>query len=231
LPRLPPDFDRDEEPPPLFAVDGLPLDDLLPPVFDEDLDRELEPADGARFDVDEDERPPLLFAPEAAPDFDDAVLPPPVEFELARPLPPVFLPEDLFVPVDPLDEPLLRPPVDLDPELELFDVDDGLRLEVDPAPPERLPPDAAVLLAGAIVSAAAPTAPTAAPVAAPAKISPATSITLSTILDVVDRVEREELLFDLLVPFFEEEVEDDAFAIGFLPYCSYIKINYLVISN
>jgi hypothetical protein len=211
-------LEPDEELPLLFAGDDLPLDDLLPPVFEEDLDLEFEPPDDVRFDVDEDERPPPLFAREPELDFDEAVLPPPEELELLRPLPLVFLLVDFLAVEDPLAEPLLRPPLVLDLELELFDVDDDLRLAVDLDPLARSPPDdARERLAGTIVSAAAPTALTAAPVAAPAKISPAMSITLLTIFDVVDRVDREEPLFDLFAFFFDEEVEDDAFAIIFLP--------------
>jgi len=65
-----------------------------------------------------------------------------------------------------------------------------LFLELDLLKAFRPPPfellDRDEFLEGAIVSAAAPTAPTAAPAAAPDSISPATSITLSTNLFVVD---------------------------------------------
>ena len=122
------------------------------------------------------------------PALDDAVLRTLVEPELARPLAPPFLPADLLAPDDAFDEPLFRPLPVLAPELERFDVD-GLLPDDTFVLLDRPPPVDDVRPAGTIVSAAAPTAPTAAPVAAPVRISPATPITLSTILVAVEREE------------------------------------------
>jgi hypothetical protein len=236
LPRLPPDFERAADVPPLFFAadlvpDDLPVDVLLLALFEDDLDRERELPDDPRFDVDEDDRPPLVFAREPPLDLDDAVLLAPVELDFARPLPLAFFPDEFFVLDDPPDDLFLRASLDFVPELELFDADDDLRVEVDPVPLERPPlEEAAVFRAGAIVSAAAPTAPTAAPVAAPARISPATSITLFTTLDVVVRVEREELVFEPPVRFFDDD-DDDVFAICFLPKMFVNKVKYPVISS
>ena len=108
-------------------------------------------------------------------------------------------PDDLFALVREDDEPLFA--------RLLLDEDDD-RAFVVPVRPlsfERDDEFRDEVRDGDIVSAAAPTAPTAAPAAAPVKISPATSMTLSTNLDVVDfrdpvdlRVD-EELLFLVLL--------------------------------
>jgi hypothetical protein len=98
---------------------------------------------------------------------------------------------------DELDE---RPEIDFDrpPPLER---DDEL-LPVVERPPLR-DPDERLLPEAAIFSAAAPIAPTAAPAAAPLMISPATSISLSTIPDV------DEVFRDLDDRRFDEDVEDE----------------------
>jgi hypothetical protein len=94
---------------------------------------------------------------------------------------------------DDLDEPDERPPFEVDCALVLPPLDPDVDLRVPPAErPELLPrpplddeePDRP--LDDVIVSAAAPTAPTAAPAAAPLRMSPATSMTLSTIPAEVD---------------------------------------------
>jgi hypothetical protein len=91
-----------------------------------------------------------------------------------------------------LDEPPRPFPFELDDVRFDFADDDELR---------DLPDD------DEIVSAAAPTAPTAAPAAAPESISPATSMTLSTIFDDVDFRDPEDLRADDDEPFLFDVLE------------------------
>ena len=167
-----------------------------------------------------DARPPLDPAADfAADDLPEVDLPLPEEVER----PPVLLPleED-----DDLDEPVERPP-DADFPLELvpLDPDDDLR-ELPLERPELLPrplldeedPDRP--RDDVIVSAAAPTAPTAAPAAAPLRMSPATSITLSTMPVESDFLERDDLPRDEVDEdelLFFELLELVLLAIIFLP--------------
>ena len=203
--RPPLDFLVDDEAPLLFFAEDFLLDVLAVLGFDAVFERDDDAPDAAFFDVVDDERLLPLSVRELLLDF-DAVLRPPDELEFARPLPLAFFPVDFFVPDDVPDELLLPPPLVFEPVVERDDED--LRAPVDLVPPDRPrvvdddPPD------GTIVSAAAPTAPTAAPAAAPLKISPATSITLLTILDVVDRLECEELFLEDPEPFLELDEED-----------------------
>ena len=182
--------------------------------------------------------------------------PPPVDAELFDlPLDEEVLPLLLFEPPELFDEPD-RPPLDDLDELLAFrpdedDEDDFERPdELVDRPPEldfdRLPPferDAELLPLGdrppvrepderpppdvVIVSAAAPIAPMAAPDAAPVSISPATSITLSTIADVVvfepEDLPRDEVDEDEL--FFRELLELDLLAINFPPNDRNKKLN------
>jgi hypothetical protein len=168
----------------------LPLDDdlrdeLLP---EEVLRDEPPPDDDALFDLLRDEVVfDLPLDEPALPLFD----PPELFDELERPLPPDDFDEPLdFRPEDEDDEDDLDRPDELEerpPEVDfeppLLERDDEL-LPLDDRPPlleadERPRPDEV------IVSDAAPIAPMAAPDAAPVIISPAKSMTLSTIADVV----------------------------------------------
>ena len=161
------------------------LVDFGPPL---DLPDELDPDDVPElFPVELRPPPAEDFAVDVRPEVD---LPLPEELE--RPL--VLLPLDE---VDDLDEPDERPLVEADFALVLPPLDPDVDLRV--PPPERLEllprplrddedPDRP--RGDVIVFAAAPTAPTAAPAAAPLRISPATSMTLSTIPDEVDFLER-----------------------------------------
>jgi len=188
-------------------------DELLPVDVFRD---EPPPDDDELFDLPPDEE---LFA--RPPDDDDLELPllEPSELfdEAERPLPPEDFAERLDLRPDEddddLDDPDERPP-----ELD-FDPPPLVRNEVlfplDERPPlrdadERPPPE------DVIVSAAAPIAPIAAPDAAPVIISPATSITLSTIADVVlfdrDDLPRDEVDEDD-EPLFREPLDPVLFAI------------------
>jgi hypothetical protein len=164
--ELPADFG-----PPLDLLDELDGDDV-PELFPVEVRPPLDPED---------------FAVDDRPEVD---LPLPEELER----PPVLLPLDE---VDDLDEPDERPLVEADFALVLPPLDPDVDLRV--PPPERLELLPRPLLddedpdrprGDVIVFAAAPTAPTAAPAAAPLRISPATSMTLSTIPDEVDFLER-----------------------------------------
>jgi hypothetical protein len=228
----------------LRFADEPPLrpNELFPLVFADERDR------------DDDEPPelrlpdelllPLLADEERPPEDDEADFRPPLELELDLPplvlLPDEVLPDELFpdellpdellpdelLPDDEREEPLLLPPPDLEPELPDEDELDLLRPEVDREPDDRpLLVDAADRLDGVIVSAAAPTAPTAAPVAAPVRISPATSITLSTIAVPVERLDLEELRFDEPEFFFDPDEVDLFVAMCFLPKMFVNKTN------
>jgi hypothetical protein len=213
--RLPLDFLFDDEALLLFFVGDLLLDVLAVLGFDAVFERDDDAPDAAFFDVADDERLPPLFVRELPLDF-DAVLRPPDELEFARPLPLAFFPGDFFVPDDVPDELLLPPPLVFEPVVERDD-DEDFRLAVDLVPLDR--PRDVVGDRGTIVSAAAPTAPTAAPAAAPLKISPATSITLLTILEVVDRLVCEVPFLEEPEPFLELD-EEDAVAICSSRKCS-----------
>jgi hypothetical protein len=173
---------------------------------------ELFPAE-ARLPLD----PAADFAADDRPEVDR-----PLPEELERP--PVLLPLEDDVDRDEPDE---RPPPEADLPLELVlpdpDVDlRGLppeRLELLPRSPlddEELDRPRDVV----IVSAAAPTAPTAAPAAAPLRISPATSMTLSTMPDEFAFLERDDPPrdeFDEDELLFFELLELVLLAIIFLP--------------
>jgi hypothetical protein len=177
----------------------LPADDLVDePEFDVDF-----------FFAPDDE--PLLLPREV--ELEPPLLLPALVFPV-REVDPVFeldvLPDevdedDRVLPVDDEERPLS----DLDRALLPVEREADLRPPVDLLDPDPLRPD------GVIVSAAAPTAPTAAPAAAPLSISPATSITLSTITVVVDFVD-DEPRFDEDELFFEFP-EFDLLAINFPP--------------
>jgi len=169
---------------PLVADLELPVDFGPPLDLPDELDRDDVPA---LFPVEV--RPPLDPAEDfAVDDRPEVDLPLPEELER----PPVLLPLDE---VDDLDEPDERPPPEadfalvlppLDPDVDVLPTE---RLELLPRPPlDDEEPDRP--LDDVIVFAAAPTAPTAAPAAAPLRISPATSMTFSTIPDEVDFLER-----------------------------------------
>lgn len=169
-----------------LAVDlELPVDFGPPLDLPDELDRDDVPE---LFPVEV--RPPLDPAEDfAADDRPEVDLPLPEELER----PPVLLPLDED---DDLDEPDERPPLEADFAPVLPPVDPDVDLRVPPGRLELLPrppladeePDRP--RGDVIVFAAAPTAPTAAPAAAPLRISPATSMTFSTIPDEVDFLER-----------------------------------------
>ena len=203
-------FDEDEPLLDLLPAERPPLDDLrdeLPPDDKDVFDR---PPDEALFDLplDDELLPLLLFeAPEL---LDELDLPPPGLF-VELDLPPLddFEEPLAFRPDEDEEDDLARPVVldDLPPELDFdrllpaLDREDELFPLVD-LPPLR-EPDARPPLVDVMFSAAAPIAPIAAPAAAPLIISPATSMTLSTMPDVElldlddlprDEVDEDELL-------------------------------------
>jgi hypothetical protein len=181
-----------------LRVPAGPLVEALrdePPPDDEEL-FDLLPED-ERFDAPDEERlPPVLF--ESPESFDERE---PVALELFavadRP-PPADLEELADFWVDE-DDDLLRL-AGLDEPLEELDFDrlpPLLEREAAPFPLVDLDADDRPPTDEAIVSAAAPIAPAAAPVAAPLIISPATSITLST-MSVVELFDLDDLLRDEL---------------------------------
>lgn len=177
------------------------LADLEPFLVDLELPADFDPPVDLPDELDRDDVPelfPALARPPLDPEADFAAddrpeVDLPLPDELERPPDLLPLEED----VD-LDEPVDRPPPEADFPLALLPLDPDVDLrELPPERPELLsrppPPDEDepdrprdVV----IVSAAAPTAPTAAPAAAPLRISPATSMTFSTIPDDVDFLER-----------------------------------------
>ena len=154
----------------LLLLDDPPLLLLVGLDFPE-LDRPEADLDELFFELDlaEPERPELELPPDLLREEDDEDLAP-----FAADLPVLF---DRDEPPLELDA-VRRAPSERPFSERLLLVDEVGRLPV---------PDV-------MVSAAAPTAPTAAPVAAPDNISPATSTTLSTIDDVLELRERDELL-------------------------------------
>lgn len=233
-----------------------PEDDDLLDAFDVDPLLDLLPADRPVDDLRDDDPPDEVFdlLPDEElldPRLDDELLPLPlfeplvVFAELV--LPPVELFDELDRPADDLDEPLAFRPEDDDDEdvLDLPDEPDELRPELDfDLPPPLLDREDELLAlvdrlplldaderppGDVIVSAAAPIAPMAAPDAAPVRISPATSITLSTIAVVVffdlDDLPRDEVDEDELL--FRERAELDLLAINFPPSDRNKKLNCL----
>jgi hypothetical protein len=188
----------------LFRFD--PADDELPDLFD----------DEPPLDLPAPERPLLADLRDAAPDDDDELFDPTPEDELL-PLFALLEPFDEFdraPPLDVFDEPAdLRPVEDDDADFDRPDDVDELRPDFDRPPPlsplvrkdELFPLDDRP--PAPMFSAAAPTAPIAAPAAAPVMISPATSITLSTIFDELVRREPEDRRFD-------EDDEDELLFLG-----------------
>lgn len=175
----------DEELPDFFddaSLDLLPLE-REPPA---DLRDEL-PDDDELLDLPPDEELLLLFAPPELFDELERPLPPDDFDELAALRPDDEDDADLDLPDEADEPPDLPPPLlALEREEVLFAPEDRplLRDEVVRPPPAP------------IFSAAAPTAPIAAPAAAPLMISPATSITLSTIFDELVRRDPDDRPFD-----------------------------------
>ena len=177
----------DEELPPL---DRPPLDVLRDELLPDDL-RDEPPDDDELFDLLPDEvlfdlpledepEPLLLDAPELLDEL-DLPLPPLADFDEPPDLRPAD--EDDVEDFDRPDELDDRPPeLDRDAFPPLLERDVAL-LPLDERPPLRDDDDRPPV--EVIVSAAAPIAPIAAPEAAPVMISLATSMTLSTIADVV----------------------------------------------
>jgi hypothetical protein len=215
----------DDKPLDLFDEDEPPLDLLRAerPLPDNFLD-EPPPDDDEVLDRSEDDE--LFDRP-----LDDELLPPPL-FE-----PPELFDElDRLLPPDDFDEPLvLRPDDDEDDDFDLpdapekpapdfdrllppsLDREDEVFTPVDRPPPlcdadERPRPD------DVRFSEAAAIAPTAAPAAAPLIISPAMSMTLSTMAD--ELLDLDDLLRDEVdedEPPFREPLDLDLLAITFPP--------------